>query len=126
MLRPLKYGVITLLTFKFSKISIWYYSHWNMPIPPFWLSNFSKSRKISKEYLYTVKTILNSDGALLFQKRLWSWKYLLFWRSIYHIEIKVLRTLLIQKRQKKGDEEKNISFNTSWRDKRDRVFDNSI
>jgi len=37
VLRPLKYGVSTILTFKFSKLSIWYYNHSNMVLPPFLL-----------------------------------------------------------------------------------------
>jgi len=43
-LRPLKYGDTTIPLFDFSSI------------------------KILKEYLYTIKIILNSDGTLLFQK----------------------------------------------------------
>lgn len=104
--------------FKFSKISIWHYDHSNMMIPQFHIYIFSSSRKILKEYLYTVKIILNSDETLLFRKGLWSWKYSLFWRDIhyrsdylfktflnsegtlYRIGTKVLRTLLFSKRQK--------------------------
>jgi hypothetical protein len=68
VLRPLKYGVTTILIINLSNISIWLYDHSNMVIPPFPLFNFSSNRKILKEYLYTVKIILNSDGTLLFQK----------------------------------------------------------
>jgi len=32
-----QYGVSTILTFKFSKLSIWYYDHSNMVLPPFLL-----------------------------------------------------------------------------------------
>jgi len=39
VLRPLKYGVSTILTFKFSKLSIWYYDHSNMVLPPFLLNS---------------------------------------------------------------------------------------
>jgi len=70
VLRPLKYGVTTILTLISQKISIWHYDHSNMVIPPFQIFNFSSIRKILKEYLYTVKIILNSDGTLLFQKGL--------------------------------------------------------
>ncbi|KEH22388.1 hypothetical protein MTR_7g446090 [Medicago truncatula] len=30
VLRPFRYGIITILTFKFSKISRWYYDHSNI------------------------------------------------------------------------------------------------
>jgi len=74
VLLPLSYGAETThiwcyhhSNFNFSKVSIWHYDHSNMVIPPFPPFDFS-SIKILKEYLYTVKIILNFDGTLLFQK----------------------------------------------------------
>jgi hypothetical protein len=126
VLWPLYYGAKTTQiwcyhhsNFKFSKISIWYYDYSKMVMSPFRLFNFSSSRKILEEYLYTVKIILNSDGTVLFQKGFWSYKYYLFRRDIYYrrdyvlntfynsegtlywIGTKVIRTLLILKGQKR-------------------------
>jgi len=70
VLLPLSYGAETThiwcyhhSNFNFSKVSIWHYDHSNMAIPPFPLFDFS-SIKILKEYLYTIKIILNFDGTL--------------------------------------------------------------
>jgi len=98
-----------------------------MVIPPFPLFNFF-SIKILKEYLYTVKIILNSDGTFLFQKRDYDLNNTLYFEGTDIIEgtmflktilnsegtlnrkgTMVLRTLLISKGQKKGDEEKKDS-----------------
>jgi len=61
-----------------------------------WAKNFSSSRKLLKEYLYTIKFILNFDGTstLYFEGRTFS-------KGHYTcIGIKVLRTLLFAKGQK--------------------------
>jgi len=56
-----------------------------MVISPFPLFNFS-SVKILKEYLYTFKIIINSDGSLLFQKRDYDLNSTLYSEGTYIIE----------------------------------------
>ena len=73
---------------------MWHYDHSNMAIPPFPLFDFS-SIKILKEYLYTVKIILNSDGTL---KRDYDLTSTLYSEGTYIIERTMfLRPFLISK-----------------------------
>jgi len=102
ILLPLCYGAETThiwcnrhSNFNFFKVSIWHYDHSNMVIPPFPLFDFF-SIKILKEYLYTVKIILNFDGTLLFQKGTMILKVLFIPKG--HILSNVLRPFLIPKR----------------------------
>ena len=125
VLRPLKYSVST---FKFSKLSIWYYDHSNMVLP-----------KILKKYLYTIKFILNSNRTLLFQKGL-ILIVLLFRKDLYYRRDYELKTILIfegtlnRKRDydlkntfnfegtKKGNEEKKDSSTQVKKGRREKGF----
>jgi len=64
-----------------------------MVIPSFPIFKFS-SNKILKEYLYTVKIIINSDGTLLFQKGTMILIVLLFRRDLYYQRDYVFKTIL--------------------------------
>jgi len=94
VLRPLKYGVTTILTLSSPKLSIWYYDHENTVILPFKLFNFSSNRNILKEYLYIFKIIFNFDRTFIVPNGPTILKVLLFWRVLHYRRDYVFKTFL--------------------------------
>jgi len=139
VLLPLCYGAETTQiwcyhhsNFNFSKVSIWHHDHSNMVISPFPLFNFS-SVKILKEYLYTFKIIINSDGSLLFQKRDYDLNSTLYSEGTYIIEGTMFlrhyglkNTLNSEGTEKRRWREERLINTSQEREKRERVPDNSM
>ena len=103
-----------------------------MVISPFPLFNFS-SVKILKEYLYTFKIIINSDGSLLFQKRDYDLNSTLYSEGTYIIEGTMFlrhyglkNTLNSEGTEKRRWREERLINTSQEREKRERVPDNSM
>ena len=139
MLRPLIYGVTTILTlislkyqYGTTTTQIWWYHHFHLLISP--------QLKYWKNIYIPLRSFLTPTGHYYSKKGLWSYWYSLFRRDLYYRRdyvfktilnsegtlnrkgTMVLRTLLIPKGQKKEDEEKKDSSTQVKKGRREKEY----